>query len=538
MYYFTAALLLSATTVLADDCQILHSAYPTVIPTSCCNLKAGTPNPTTKYIEVDCDSANYVTTIIMGHQDLSGAPLLDFSGLSHLTFIGLAYNFLTGPLPKSLPKSLTGLGIFENVSGAVPPLPTGMQLLKLNSTSSRLAGSVPALPDGLTILQLVGGSMTGGIPSDLPTSLAKLVLEDLGLTGAIPAGVSKIPASQVSLKGNCFSNAPSFNVANACPAVTSSALTDSQPLTKTTALAENPITIGAITTAIVGTPSETVGGAGQTGSSDSSKNSNGSNVGLIAGVACGVILLVVGAIVLYCCWRRRVGKNQDTERQLYPKHDESFIVARREIAVPYPTVTESQASLIGRNTSSVPESEQVSQQDSHQSKAEKFRIPTTNTHSSEPLSVQSTIPSGLGSVGVSGYHSLGSSNIGAVEDDKLGKENLFDSIVQLANEAISSAASEAEMLGKVMEHNLGQDPIRWSVQETAAWIARNGGRAEGGQRAAAELIDGNALVSVEDAKEILDIVQCETLGERVRLKNAIMALKQRTQSHEAPPSYF
>ncbi|ORY43753.1 hypothetical protein BCR33DRAFT_850947 [Rhizoclosmatium globosum] len=463
----------------------------------------------------------------MGHQDLSGAPLLDFSGLSHLTFIGLAYNFLTGPLPKSLPKSLTGLGIFENVSGAVPPLPAGMQLLQLNSTSSRLAGSVPALPDGLTILQLVGGSMTGGIPSDLPTSLAKLVLEDLGLTGSIPAGVSKIPASQISLKGNCFSNAASFNVENACPAVTSSPLTESQPITTITAIAVNPITIGGIATAIVGTPSETVGVAGQTGSSDSSsKSSNGSNVGLIAGVTCGVILLVVGAIVLYCCWRRRVGKNQDSERQLYPKHDESFIVARREIAVPYiPTITESQASLIDRNTASVPESEQVSQQDSHQSKAEKFRIPTTNTHSSEPLSVQSTIPSGLGSVGVSGYNSLGPSNIGTVDtfyDDKLARKISGDTAV----------------VGKAMEHNLGQDPIRWSVQDTAAWIARNGGRAEGGQRAAAELIDGNALVSVEDAKEILDIVQCETLGERVRLKNAILALKQRTQSHEAPPSYF
>ncbi|KAJ3053541.1 hypothetical protein HDU99_007957, partial [Rhizoclosmatium hyalinum] len=164
-----------AVLVLADDCQILHNAYPSVFGTTCCGLTKGTKTDGVTYSLVQCDTTNYITRLEMNNQKLQGQTLFDFGSLTRLTYISLYRNGgLIGSLPQSLPSNLVYIGILENVQGSIPALPTKLQTLYVETTNNGLSGYLPQLPTTLTFLQLLGGALSGGLPATLPPNLQKL----------------------------------------------------------------------------------------------------------------------------------------------------------------------------------------------------------------------------------------------------------------------------------------------------------------------------------------------------------------------------
>ncbi|KAJ3291962.1 hypothetical protein HDU79_001892 [Rhizoclosmatium sp. JEL0117] len=238
------------------------------------------------------------------------------------------------------------------------------------------------------------------------------------------------------------------------------------------------------------------------------ENSNvgsSTNVGLIAGVIVCVVLSIVAVVVSYIYWTRK--RRDDAERQAaVARYTEPFFAGRKELAPLRPL-----SSIQGRPRAQLP------------------------PMATQPIMVNNVTfkdPSELIPL------KLPVSPVPVVQLVGIGEKATIQDFYSNNLAAPGSENSNAYLNhSQVVESNLPQDPYMWSIAEAATWIAQNGGRVEGAKRAAAQLIDGNALLVAEDPKEVLDIVQCETYGERMRLKNALIALNKRVKEPVEPPSY-
>ncbi|KAJ3284301.1 hypothetical protein HDU79_008319 [Rhizoclosmatium sp. JEL0117] len=478
MYFIVLLLVVTVVTVSVDDCQVLYAAYPSLIPATCCGLNKGTTSDGDPSVKVNCDASNHITWLELNRNPLQGQALVDFGSFTKLSYLSLYKNGgITGSLPRSFPSTLTYIGILENVNGPIPMLPPNLLTLYIESPSRGLSGPLPQLPTTLTFLQLIGGYMTGSLPDILPLGLTKYGLVNLGLTGTIPNNVAKF-GNSLELDGNCFSNAASFSiVVNNCSAIISTSPSTTYLAIQTGfSVATNPVPIATSTASAVVLKLENTSGSGS------------ANVGLIAGILCGIVALA-GAAIAYFCWTRKRG-SKDAEQGTV-KEEEPFLSAN-DVA----TVTPTNRSQPGDDSTLIDAG-------SRQSLVE------TNSSSAPSISSTNTIPISL---------------------DKKTAE-LFNSMSSLA-------ASTPLDVGKMAETSVSPENVfAWSVEETAAWIAQNGGWEDGGKRASIQLIDGNALIVAEDPKDILDIVQCETYRERMRLKNSLISLKESYFASQAPPPF-
>ncbi|KAJ3062953.1 hypothetical protein HDU99_005048 [Rhizoclosmatium hyalinum] len=239
------------------------------------------------------------------------------------------------------------------------------------------------------------------------------------------------------------------------------------------------------------------------------------NVGLIAGIAGGIVVALVASAVLgFILWRKK--KKADAERcDAAARYAESFLPK-----APAVILTPSR-SIINSYTVNYPDITS--------------RLPpplspalTAINDASPKLDLYNGILNYTAPVSSNDSYLLPTRNLRPVSANlSVAGNGLYNSIADLTESGASISTST----------NLPQDPSTWSVTEVAVWIAQNGGRIDGAKRASMQLIDGQALMAAEDVKDIMDIVQCETYGERMRLKNALSVLKGRKKELDAPPSY-
>jgi len=193
------------------------------IPTTECNYlvslynSTGGANWTTKtgwlanntpcsWFRITCAN-NHVTRISLGLNNLIGAIPANLTDLTTLQYLDLIDNQLTGSIPP-LPTGLQYLNLTTSqLTGSIPLLPTG--LLGLYLGSNQLTGSIPLLPTGLQYLSLGSNQLTGSIPI-LPTSLHHLFLDHNQLSGLVPTSITStaIVSGYLSLCGGANVLAP------------------------------------------------------------------------------------------------------------------------------------------------------------------------------------------------------------------------------------------------------------------------------------------------------------------------------------------
>jgi hypothetical protein len=122
---------------------------------------------------VSCPSSNAISNF--GYLSLTGTIPEELGQLTSLISLSIYGNQLTGPIPSSLPSSLTYLRLDNN---------------KLNGTIPESIGGLSSL----TELYLFDNKLDGTIPESLG-DLSSLVIIDLGnneLTGEIPSAIGEI----------------------------------------------------------------------------------------------------------------------------------------------------------------------------------------------------------------------------------------------------------------------------------------------------------------------------------------------------------
>ncbi|KAJ3013098.1 UNVERIFIED_CONTAM: Exosome complex component RRP42 [Siphonaria sp. JEL0065] len=85
--------------------------------------------------------------------------------------------------------------------------------------------------------------------------------------------------------------------------------------------------------------------------------------------------------------------------------------------------------------------------------------------------------------------------------------------------------------------DLPNDVNLWSVDQTAGWIQQNGGSPEGVISAKAQKLTGRALLLLEVA-EVLKIVEFRTVGDSLQFRDALNGLRARDIAGRAPPLAF
>ena len=220
---------------LVADCAVLLDLQPTLAGTATLNWGANTALSSWDGITVaSLDGIQRVTELDMDGQGLNGtipAQLGQLSGLrelrlawgnqltgsipaelgrlTRLTFLNLAANHLSGPIPPELGS--IGPQLTHLVLSAPQPLPDGVgltgsipaQLGNLSGLTSlyldgnRLTGSIPPRLGrllNLSWLHLTRNQLTGALPTQLSalTNLTNLRLEDNRLSGPIPSQLSRL----------------------------------------------------------------------------------------------------------------------------------------------------------------------------------------------------------------------------------------------------------------------------------------------------------------------------------------------------------
>ena len=231
---------------LVEDCTVLLDLQPTLAGTATLNWGANTALTSWNGITVgSLDGIQRVTELDMDGQGLNGtipAQLGQLSALrelrlawgnqltssipaelgrlTRLTFLNLAANHLSGPIPPELGS--IGPQLTHLVLSAPQPLPNGVgltgsipaQLGNLSGLTSlyldgnRLTGSIPPRLGrmlNLSWVHLKRNQLTGAIPTQLGalTNLTNLLLEDNQLSGPIPSQLSRLTnLRKVYLKRN------------------------------------------------------------------------------------------------------------------------------------------------------------------------------------------------------------------------------------------------------------------------------------------------------------------------------------------------
>ena len=133
----------------------------------------------------------------------------------NLTTLTVAQNKIFGPLPLSLPTSLTTLLFSDNsFTGSIPEAYSNLKKLTIASFSNNLlSASLPAfLPFSTSIenLYLAFNRFYGSIPSTIIVFSRLSVIDLRGnlLTGAIPTALTSLNLMELSLSGNYFDAGP------------------------------------------------------------------------------------------------------------------------------------------------------------------------------------------------------------------------------------------------------------------------------------------------------------------------------------------
>lgn len=183
---------------------------------------------------------NKVVGLQLFHNNLMGVLPEQIGDLKHLTTLNLAFNFITGELPKTLVlltklkvlklemnrikgeiftnigemSSLEEISAFNNfLSGSIPESIGAIENLKiLNLSSNSLKGVIPRSLGYLTKLETLGlfeNALHGGIPVTLGNlkKLKELVLANNNLDGEIPEEFGQLASLEViQIQNNRFSS--------------------------------------------------------------------------------------------------------------------------------------------------------------------------------------------------------------------------------------------------------------------------------------------------------------------------------------------
>ena len=199
----------NVTEIPLSECTVLIALYTQTNGANWINNSGWTtPTPCSRpfpWIGITC-AAGHVTEIFMAHNGLVGALPKTLNTLTHLKYLDLSGNRLSGSI-LSL-GSLTSLETLilnaNQLSGSIPLLSGLTSLQWLDLSGNNLNGSIPLL-GGLSSLQylnLGGNNLSGSIPS--LSGLARLQFLSLNnnqLSGPVPANITVTNAYHLYLCG-------------------------------------------------------------------------------------------------------------------------------------------------------------------------------------------------------------------------------------------------------------------------------------------------------------------------------------------------
>eukprot|EP00835_Amoeboradix_gromovi_P003901 NODE_277_length_11973_cov_0.221895.p3 type:complete len:411 gc:universal NODE_277_length_11973_cov_0.221895:2052-820(-) len=218
--------------------------------------------------------------------------------LSNIISFNASNNLLTGSIP-SFSEVLRSLTLSNNkIGGTIPGLPSSIESLDLSTNS--ISGGLPSIPTNLKVLKLGNNKISGVIP-DLPLSLQIFNVENNQLSGSI---VLNKPTSLL-IQYNKFNNVSisDFASLSACD-VSNNPLslmaiyslkksickTDSSQLGETI----NSPSIGKPTDAPSKSSFTDDGNLGYSGTNKNSQNTSSDST--LAGVAVGIVLLLISSV--------------------------------------------------------------------------------------------------------------------------------------------------------------------------------------------------------------------------------------------------
>ncbi|KDP30941.1 hypothetical protein JCGZ_11317 [Jatropha curcas] len=150
-------------------------------------------------------------TLTLDENFLNGTIPNWFDSLSNLTILSLRKNQLTGPFPTSVQEvtSLTDLVLSSNgISGSLPSLDALINLHVLDLSGNDLESNLPSMPKGLVIALLSNNSFSGEVPRQY-SQLSQLQHLDMSfneLRGTPPAALFSLSnISYLNLASNILS---------------------------------------------------------------------------------------------------------------------------------------------------------------------------------------------------------------------------------------------------------------------------------------------------------------------------------------------
>lgn len=179
-------------------------------------FRGKTTHGLTGQLPTELGNLSYLTTLILGINDINGSIPKELGDLSRLTQLNLEDNDLTGSIPKELGglASLTTLRIQNNqLTGPIPSEIGNLEkLTSIDLSGNQLSGQIPVEfgeLTRLTILLLAGNHLIGELPEEFRylTSLQRLTLDGNNLSGPIPEWIGELKdLTYLSAADNNFSD--------------------------------------------------------------------------------------------------------------------------------------------------------------------------------------------------------------------------------------------------------------------------------------------------------------------------------------------
>ncbi|KAK6946469.1 Leucine-rich repeat [Dillenia turbinata] len=164
-----------------------------------------------KWEGIACDSNGYVTHLSLPYRGLKGDLSPSLENLTHLTYLNLSHNSLSGSLSANFFVSLNNLEIldlsFNTLSGELPSsLPSSINTIDLSSNhfNGTIQSSFFLPAQNLSSSDVSNNSFTGSIPSSICSNSHSLRLLDFSsnhFTGGIPEGLGACSKLQIFRAG-------------------------------------------------------------------------------------------------------------------------------------------------------------------------------------------------------------------------------------------------------------------------------------------------------------------------------------------------
>ncbi|ONK81573.1 uncharacterized protein A4U43_C01F30690 [Asparagus officinalis] len=132
---------------------------------------------------------------------ISGPIPASLAGLTELHTLDLSHNQLTGPVPVALLTALPSLKVavlgYNNLSGALPASMSRSSMLHLDLARNSLSGFLPSLlPTSLRYLSVGSNSLYGPVGAAFSAGLPNLTYIDLSMnkfSGQVPTAIFALP---------------------------------------------------------------------------------------------------------------------------------------------------------------------------------------------------------------------------------------------------------------------------------------------------------------------------------------------------------